>query len=60
MAELGGGDFRDFRNNEPINFLNFSFGQVRRTFILKELVASNFSAPGRLARRRRPTPTATG
>jgi hypothetical protein len=45
MAELGGGNFRDFRNNEPINFLNFSFGQVRRTFVLKELVATNFSAP---------------
>lgn len=45
MAELGGGNFRDFRNNEPINFLNFSFGQVRRTFIVKDLVATNFSAP---------------
>jgi hypothetical protein len=45
MAELGGGDFRDFRNNEPINFLNFQFGQVRRTFIFDKLVVSNFSAP---------------
>jgi hypothetical protein len=45
MAQLGGGNFRDFRNNEPINFLNFSFGQVRRAFIVKELIASNFSAP---------------
>lgn len=45
MAELGGGNFRDFRNNEPINFLDFRFGQVRRSFVLKELVASNFSAP---------------
>jgi hypothetical protein len=45
MAELGGGNFRDFRNDEPINFLDFRFGQVRRSFILKELVASNFSAP---------------
>lgn len=45
MAQLGGGDFRDFRNNEPINFLNFRFGQVRRTFIFDKLVASNFSAP---------------
>jgi len=44
MAELGGGDFRDFRNNEPINFLNFRFGQVRRSYVLKELVATNFSA----------------
>jgi hypothetical protein len=45
MADLGGGDFRDFRNNEPINFLNFNFGQVRRNFIFDKLVASNFSAP---------------
>jgi hypothetical protein len=45
MAQLGGGNFRDFRNNEPINFLDFRFGQVRRSFLLKELVASNFSAP---------------
>lgn len=45
MADLGGGDFRDFRNNEPINFLNFRFGQVRRVFIFDKLVVSNFSAP---------------
>ncbi|MFP2925539.1 VWA domain-containing protein [Pyxidicoccus sp. 3LG] len=45
MATLGGGNFRDFRNNEPINFLDFSFGQVRRTFIVKEVIATNYSAP---------------
>ncbi len=45
MAALGGGDFRDFRNNEPINFLSFDFGQVRRAFVLKDVVATNFSAP---------------
>lgn len=45
MSTLGGGNFRDFRNNEPINFLDFTFGQVRRSFIVKEVVASNFSAP---------------
>jgi hypothetical protein len=45
MANLGGGNFRDFRNNEPINFLDFRFGQVRRAFIVKEVIASNFSAP---------------
>lgn len=45
MASLGGGDFRDFRNNEPINFLNFRFGQVRRTFNFDKLVVSNHSAP---------------
>jgi hypothetical protein len=47
MSQLGGGNFRDFRNNEAINFLDFSFGQVRRAFIVKELVAANFSAPPR-------------
>lgn len=47
MAGRGGGDFRDFRNNEPINFLNFNFGQVRRAWAFDKLVASNFSAlPG--------------
>jgi hypothetical protein len=45
MSQLGGGNFRDFRNNEPINFLDFNFGQVRRAFIVKDLVASNFNAP---------------
>lgn len=45
MAALGGGNFRDFRNNEPINFLDFSFGQVRRSFIVKEVIATNYSAP---------------
>ncbi len=45
MADLGGGDFRDFRNNEPINFLSFRFGNVRRNFVWDRLVVSNFSAP---------------
>lgn len=45
MADLGGGNFRDFRNNEAVNFLNFSFGQVRRTFVFDKLVVSNLSAP---------------
>jgi hypothetical protein len=45
MAGLGGGNFRDFRNGEPINFLNFQFGQVRRIFTFDKLVASNLSAP---------------
>ncbi|MBL9037517.1 MAG: VWA domain-containing protein, partial [Archangium sp.] len=45
MSVLGGGDFRDFRNNEPINFLSFRFGNLRRSFSFDKLVASNFSAP---------------
>ncbi len=45
MAERGGGEFRDFRNDEPINFLAFRYGTTRRTFLLKELVITNVSAP---------------
>lgn len=45
MSKLGGGNFRDFRNGEPINFLNFQFGQVRRTFVFDRVIVSNFSAP---------------
>jgi thrombospondin type 3 repeat protein len=44
MATIGGGNFRDFRNNESVNFLNFNIGQTRRAYVLKELVASNMSA----------------
>ena len=45
MATLGGGNFRDFRNNEAVNFLNFNIGQTRRAYVLKEFVASNMNAP---------------
>ena len=45
MAEAGNGLFRDFENNEPISFLNFSLGQLRRAYELKEFVVTNFSAP---------------
>jgi hypothetical protein len=45
MATLGGGNFRDFRNNEAVNFLNFNIGQTRRAYVLKEFVASNMSSP---------------
>lgn len=45
MAKLGGGDFRDFRNNEPINFLTFKFGLTRRTWDVKDVVVTNVSAP---------------
>jgi len=45
MAEIGGGNFRDFRNNESVNFLNFNIGQTRRSYVLMEFVASNMSAP---------------
>lgn len=45
MAVLGGGEFRDFRNNEPINFLGLKFGMVRRSWLLHALVVSNVNAP---------------
>lgn len=43
MAALGGGAFRDFMNNEPINFLNFQLGQVRRAYLVKDFIATNFN-----------------
>ena len=44
MAALGGGAFRDFQNNEPINFLNFRLGQVRRAYLTKDFIVTNFNA----------------
>lgn len=47
MATLGGGNFRDFQNDEPINFVGLVRGQVRRSWVLESVVASNLSAvPG--------------
>jgi hypothetical protein len=45
MAVLGGGQFRDFRNGEPIDFLSFNLGQFQRTWLVKEFTVANFSAP---------------
>ncbi len=45
MAALGGGEFRDFENNEPINFLSFKVGEVRRPYVLQSFYLSNLSAP---------------
>ena len=45
MAQIGNGQFRDFQDGEPINFLSFSLGTVRRTYVLTDFYASNFSAP---------------
>ncbi len=44
MADLGGGEFRDFRNGEPINFLSFKIGGFKRAFQLKQLLAFNINA----------------
>ncbi len=47
MAELGGGEFRSFRNGEPINFLFFRLAGIKRAFVIKELQVFNTSAgPG--------------
>ena len=45
MAQWGGGEFRDFENHEPVNFLSFKIGDVRRNYILKDFYVTNFSAP---------------
>jgi hypothetical protein len=45
MAVLGGGNFRDFRNREPVNFIGFDFGAVRRAYVLKDLIITNINAP---------------
>lgn len=45
MAQIGNGQFRDFQDGEPINFLSFSLGTIRRTYVLKDFYASNFTAP---------------
>ncbi|HUB09148.1 MAG TPA: VWA domain-containing protein [Myxococcales bacterium] len=45
MAALGGGQFRDFQNNEPINFLSFKVGESRRPYVFQSFYASNLTAP---------------
>lgn len=44
MASLGNGQFRDFANGESINYLSFGLGSIRRSYVVKELYAANFSA----------------
>ncbi len=47
MAELGGGEFRSFRNGEPVNFLTFRLGGVKRAWSVKQVLLTNLSArPG--------------
>src|SRR5262249_41134410 len=47
MAELGGGNFRDFRNNEAVNFLDFNIGQTRRGLLAQGVIPPHLSAPAR-------------
>ncbi len=44
MAADGGGEFRSFRNGEPINFLNFRLLGVKRNFSLKDIQVFNYNA----------------
>lgn len=48
MAEVGLGNFRSFPNGEAINFLRIDFTSIRRTFTVKNLLASNENARPRL------------
>ena len=59
MAEYGGGEFRDFRNNEPINFLGFRFGMTRRSYSSRSWWSPT-SPPRRALPKAWRTPTATG
>ena len=50
MAVAGNGEFRDFANGEPIDFLGFDFRALARVFLLKNLLAVNLNArPGSFA-----------
>jgi len=44
MADEGGGEFRDFQNHEPVNFLSFRLGATKRRYVLGRLQAYNLSA----------------
>ncbi|HEY3451701.1 MAG TPA: VWA domain-containing protein [Myxococcales bacterium] len=44
MAEKGGGEFRDFRDGEPINFLSFHLGGIKRAFLVKDIQVYNLDA----------------
>jgi hypothetical protein len=45
MAAVGGGNFRDFENHEPVNFLGFDLGAVRQGYVVKDLMVTNVNAP---------------
>ena len=47
MAEYGGGEFRSFRDGEPINFLSMHLGGIKRSFLVKAIQVFNLnSRPG--------------
>ncbi|MEL6342215.1 MAG: VWA domain-containing protein [Myxococcota bacterium] len=43
MAERGGGYFRSFATNEPLNFLNLDLTSLKRVFTLRSLVVQNLN-----------------
>jgi hypothetical protein len=45
MAAVGGGNFRDFENHEPVNFLGFDLGAVRQGFVVKDLLVTAVNTP---------------
>ncbi len=45
MAAVGGGNFRDFENHEPVNFLGFELGAVRQGYVVKDILVTNVNAP---------------
>lgn len=50
MAVAGNGEFRDFANGEPIDFLGFNFQALSRLYLLKNLLVVNLNArPGTFA-----------
>ena len=44
MAKLGDGQFRDFENNEPVNFLSFQLGATKQINVLGRLTLYNINA----------------
>jgi hypothetical protein len=44
MAAVGGGTFKQFRNGDAINFLDFEFAEARRLFAMSNFVTANLTA----------------
>jgi len=45
MAAVGNGNFRDFQNHEPVNFLGFDLGAVRQGYVVKDLLVTAVNTP---------------
>ncbi|MBI5543477.1 MAG: VWA domain-containing protein [Deltaproteobacteria bacterium] len=44
MADLGGGEFRSFRDGEPINYLSLRLGGIKRAFLVKDIQVFNLNS----------------